>query len=339
MDLRVEGRHWSVDRWGNPEQGPNAGLDLAARRMALFDELVRLRYHGLRSGGTAAARELMAGLRQRYGSLLREPMMEVVFSLFMGRAFSAAGHPREGVRIMRDSWESTGNEGLGLAMADLQAIAGDLEAAADTLRGMIARSKTPSGMFRACELLRRVAIELHDPGLLEAVLPLMPDFARDPELRAVVRAKANLWWDRPREADAGVRSSDLTPAGDAIACLARWRRGETSPEDPDLMTRSMKLSPDAVAQHLLARGLACSALGEHPLALEDLAAAESRLAGRALHRFGDLQVLQLVRAARAVVLAEAGRRDEALEVARRLEPSLRPDLFPGILTGEVLSGQ
>jgi len=335
MDLVIRDRHWRVDRWGNPVPGPNAGVDLSADRMALLQKLAVLRYNGLR-GDPGAAREIMTHLEHRFDRILREPMMAAVFSLFMSRAFAASGHPETGVALLRGSWKTTENEGIGLAMAHLQAVAGDPHAGAETLKAMIASSKTPSGMFRAIELLRRIAIELHDEPFFSDALLLMPDFVRNPDLRAVARARAHLWWDDPWEEDATVHSHDLTPAGDAIACLIRWRRGETAPGDPKRMTRSLQENPDAAGECLLARAMAHTAQHHSREALRDLQASEAKLSTRALYDFRDAQLLELVRTCRCLVLSRMGRRAEALDLARRLRPTLRPPLLPRILVDDVL---
>ena len=325
---------YTVDRWGNPSSGPNAGRDLRGLRLSVAIGATDL-LAAASSGGATLLAPRERALAEAAAPLLAERPYRALLALYAGRAHAQAGDLRGGIERLRAAWRVTGNDSLGLALGHLQAIAGDLAGAEATLRENRAHAVTPAGTFRTTQLLTRVAIERRDRATLAAALAGWS--ASDPSgPQAEVRARADVWWDEVHDEDCNVRSYDTTPDGDAVACLARWRLGRTRPDDPDAMTAAAKRSPDAAVECDLARAMALLALGRAPAAVQAAVNVVTNLEPRCAYDFMLRQLLDLARACEAKALFAAGRRGEAVREAETLRASLRPGLLPAIVAGEVL---
>jgi len=335
-DIHSQGRHWSIDRWGNPIPGPNAGRNLSESRVELLRQLGNLQGAPFSEDPASIARRSRS-LRKRFASLLGEPPTHAIFALMLSRAYACSGAYQEAKNVLVRAWSKQHNDDLGLSLAHIEAVAGHLHDATITLQKTIHSAITPAGIFRAPQLLFYVAIEKKDPKLLHESARLSQDFAHNRELMDVIEARARLWWNRPTAPGASLRSYDLAPAGEAIACLTRWRLGSIRKTDPKAMSAAIKQNPDAIGEGLLARAMARTVLGEPTRGLADLDELEQRLAPTAPYDFRSFQVLQLAKACRAKVLLAAGRTTEALTLARKLLPTLHPGLLPRVVVEEVLA--
>lgn len=334
--FRVSHQVFGVDGFGNPWPGPNAGRDLASLRIRFFNAFNQLiTRQRIRDG--PEMEEFLLALENEFAPLLLEPPVQAVFALYAARGLAISGHYQQAIKRLQGAFERLGYEGLGLGLAHLQALNGDLAAADETLRKLMARAETPAGWFRAPQLLGRVGIEARDPGAIQAMLATgtYRENSR-PEVLTAMVARARLWWDQVEENDCELRSSDLTPDGEAIACLARWRLGRVAADDPERMLDAIARNPDAEGEGRIARAMALSALGRHEQALRELAVADRQASWKAPYDFLHAQVKQLLVACTAKALLAAGRRGEAATVAEQVRPSLRPGLLPYILVEEVL---
>ena len=156
-------------------------------------------------------------------------------------------------------------------------------------------------------------------------------------LDAVMWAGARLWWDEPTSADAMVRSADLAEDGDAVACLVRWRRGDSSIDDSERMRRFIVSNPDSEGIGRAALIASVLAQGDPATAIAECDEAITALQTEAKIRFTEHQNLQLIRALRALALLESGDRSLAGREALQLAEELNEKLLPGILVSEVIA--
>ncbi|MGV8040528.1 MAG: serine/threonine-protein kinase [Thermoanaerobaculaceae bacterium] len=333
MAFTSAGRSWRIDTYGNPTGSPAGGHETGGRRVAVLRELDETASRTGVPGDIFLRRsELVANNRD----LLSEPPMRAVMSLMVARALAAAGDLPAAIAELEPEWRSTHWDGLGLALAHLQAVHGDVRTAAATLRATVSAAITPAGTFRAPELLSRVAIELGDRRVLADILAARGDLTGVPVRRRVIEARARLWWDQASEADTSLASDDLVPEGEAVACLVRWRLGRTRADDPEVMIDAARRSPDAAIEATIARAASLLALGRPAEALDLVEGLEQPYGTEARWDFRKHQLVGLARALRCMVLARLGRQSDAREAALSLRPALRPGLLPRILVDEVL---
>jgi len=295
IEFETSGERFRVDRWGNPNPGPNAGRDLSSHRVEFF-RIVGTAADGLAMAKSAERRrELILGTRELVDGLLKEPPYRAAFAIRIAQGLADAGAGDEAINLVLETWREIGYDGLGLATAHHLAIAGRLDEARRLLENVISNPTTPAGSFRSPELLIRVAIAQRDAHLLSTVLDAVRSFGSSQEARARTWAMARVFWNESQLGDTTVTSSDYVPAGEAWACLARWRLGLLEPADVDRMSEALARSPDAVPEFLIARAMARSAAGDADGARADLQAAESELLITASHDFRAWQLLQFER--------------------------------------------
>ena len=326
-----------VDRFGNPTPGPNSGRDLRLARVGFMQAMGELA-QGTRSFANAGlALAERQHLRTEFSQLMLEPAHRSILDLEISRCLDRAGAIQEAVALLRERSAELRYDGLGYWLAHTQALAGDLDGAVKTAEATIANANTSVGTFLAPRLLLRLAIERRDAALFRRILPIFMR-GQPPEILAAVEARAHLWWDEADGGDCRVRSFDLVPDGEPIACLARWRLGRTTPDDPDRMQAAIKTNPDTEIECLSARAMALLARGEPAGALLALDRAEAALstAGRNRWDFTWMQNEQLVRACRVGALVAAGRREEATRLVRELRPTLRRGLLPARLVDDAV---
>jgi tetratricopeptide (TPR) repeat protein len=281
----------------------------------------------------------IVSIRGKYVDLLRERPENEAFVQVCARSLARAGDPEAGARLLQESLDKDGvNYSVLLNLGQLLAIQGRLREAQKTLEQGYLRERTPAGHWLCAKVLWRIAIEVKDRHLLEAVWPQMLHLGLGAAGVEVVKARARLWWDEPVPADVSLQSYDLAPEGEAIACLARWRLHEIQPGDVEAMTDSLKRNPDAAGECLIARAMALVSTGHPNRAVMDCLDAEQRLEERAPCEFWAFQTMQLAKACYAKALWAAGRKQEAVELARRLLKTLRPGLLPYILASQVVRG-
>ena len=207
-------------------------------------------------------------------------------------------------------------------------------------RRLIAERHTSKGGYDAVHLLLRLAIALHDEELaLYCVDRLVTRLEAPDENRAMATsmwARCRLWWDQTSAEDTTASSREFTPAGDALACLARWRLGLTRLDDPAAMAAFADANPDAEGEGRLAQAAALLALDRPAEAVEVLEAMIVVLAPASRDDFLNRQLLELARALHATALLAAGERNRAIGIGHQLVPELDPELLPGRLVHEVL---
>ena len=334
----VRGVPFTVDRFGNPIPGPNAGRDLRHARIEFLQSLAQFARSYSNVVAPALVRAERDRLRSEFAPLMKEAPYRSVLDLDISRELARAGDIHGAAKILREDWAELPYDGLGYWLAHAQALSGDPRAAVATVEATMANARNSVGGFRSSQLLFRLAIELRDMNLYRRILPVFMD-GQPPELRAAVEARAHLWWDRPSAGDCRARSFDIVPDGAAMACLARWRLGRTRPDDPQAMEVALRTNPDAAPEYLTARAMSLLAQGRATDALTDLDRALAALSRAGRDRWDFLWAVndQLARACRAKVLLAAGRRNEAFRLARELRPKLRRGLLPAILVEEVLA--
>ncbi len=331
-----------VDRWGNPSPGPNEGHDLTAMRGWILGEVATLSGRQLDlSPAVLAAR--VAQMRKGAAPLLAEAPYRAIIGLAFGRALARTGDLAGGIRELRATGADTPYQDVIYRLAQLEAIAGNLEEAATLDASLLDKPITSRGTYDGNHLLMRVAIELRDPELLRRALVRVgiwrdtgPDAAS--QLTTALWARAHLWWDDPTEADFSAASMSYAPEGEAIACLARWRRARTSRGDPEAMRRFIAVSADAVWEGHLALAAAQLGLDRAAEAQATLESLINALEPDSRDDFMNRQILDLAEAMHAKAELAGGSVGRARSEAERLRGSLRPGLLPRILVDEVLRG-
>jgi hypothetical protein len=332
-----KGHKMVVDRWGNPVPGPNAGLDLAAQRMALQD---RLRELYERSLGLDAAHVLasVASIQEDFAGLLREEAERAAFDQIAARALARAGDLPGAINWIEQALRKHGfNDSLTLNLGQFLAIEGHLAEARQVLEHGYVDNQTPAGSWLCVKVLGRLAIETHDEDLLKKAELSLSGIGYSSSAGEVLAARARLWWNEPIPADMSLQSNDLAPEGEAIACLARWRLHEIQPGDVAAMTDSLRRNPDAAGECLIARAMARLSLGHPNVAVSDCLEAERRLSERAPCEFWSYQTMQLAQACHATALLAAGRTRDAAALAQEILPRLHHGLLPYLLVQQVLA--
>jgi hypothetical protein len=331
-----------LDGNGNLVGGPNAGTALREVRLALLRGVASLG-NPASPMSAAEASATAASLRERVAPLLAEAPYRAVLDLAEARALACAGDPAAARDLLRRTWEVVRHEEVGYRVAHLEAVTGRLTDAIATLRRIIASAHNFRGYYDARHLLVRVAVEAGDRPEFEKALDLVgrsdTPTSRNADVAAVVQARARLWWDEPSSVDERVRSNVYTPEGDAIAGLARWRLGHSSPGDIATMRALIESAPDAAAEANLALAAAQLASGAPVDAISTLDRLIFTIALDAREDFAARQARDLAQALRAKALLVAGRAAGASNAAAELLPRLTPRLLPAILCHEVLESR
>jgi tetratricopeptide (TPR) repeat protein len=329
----MSGQQWTIERWGNPVPGPNAGRDLSSLRVRF---LQRLRSLGGYRELANPSRTLAAinELEREFAPILAEAPYRAVLAEAAARALARAGDLDAGIELLQQTWQEIPYDSLGCGLAHLQALNGDLNGAVATLERTIEQGQTPAGGFRAVNLLIRIAIEMRDQSRFATASGSLTVDAS--HARPVAVARANLWWDQVEPADCRLESLDVTPDAEAVACLARWRRGQVTEQDLEVMAGAMVRNPDAEDDVRLAQAVVLLALAREDEALAALEELIRRLERQARSDFMAMQTATLARAIEITTLVRSGRRDEASIRAEALGARLRRGLLPAILVSEAL---
>ena len=329
-----------IDPWGNPVPGPNAGVDLAAGR-ARFFELLKELSHGDGITEEARVEEILATAERELPQLLAERPYRATLEAVAARALAQLGRHELAVRRLDDALAVADYDGLAYLKAHLLGAAGEIPAATAAARALVSDPHTQRGRFDGVVLRMRLAIESRDPMVVDQTVDALVRFFARPgrrsELTTALTARVNLWWDVPREVDCSAESSSYEPAGEALAALARWRRGRAAEDDVEAMRRLERVSPDAAAEAALARAAAHLGLDQPKLALSTIEALIATLESDAHVDFYARQHLHLARALRVKSLLAAGEPVKAQAAARDLLDSATPGLLPAILAVEVVA--
>ncbi len=340
--LRVEldTTTFALDRYGNPAGGPNAGRDL---RQLRFDFLWKSIVLGSadqphdRAGVTHLAKQL----RRDLAPLLSEPAYDAILGLRTARGLARVGDLRGSIDLLKETISRESFSDLVYRLTNLEALNGELEKADGLARSILADPDDTRG-YDAMLLMVRLAIESRDRRSVKTVAARMLDFGpKGPKTRiaAALNARAHLWWDELSEADCRVGSVFCEPAGEALACLARWRLGRTQPRDVELMKAAIDEHPDAEFEGRIALAAAQLGAGRPDDALATLDPTIDVLAGDSLDDFSNHQLLDLARALHCTALHAAGKRQAAKVEARNMLRTLTPGLLPAKLAHEVLNDQ
>jgi hypothetical protein len=331
-----KGRMVTIDRWGNPVPGPNAGKDLSLNRLEFLHRIYDL-YEKAPDKDPQGIRRDINYIQETFARLLLEKPEREAFYQMCARAFARSGVPSDGIRLLQGALRRDGfNDSLTLNLGELLAIKGNLTEAKKVLTNGYLNQQTPAGGWLSTKVLGRIAIEGRNRTLLEKEELVLSNMGFSSSVGQVLAARARLWWNESIQADTQLGSYDLAPEGEAIACLARWRLHEIRTADAAAMTDSLKRNPDAAGECLIARAMAELNLHHPNRAVTDCLEAERRLSERSTCEFWAYQTMQLAHACHATALLAAGRRSEAKALANRILPRLHPGLLPYILTRQVL---
>ncbi len=336
----ANGGQQRVDRFGNPSGSPNWGRDLAGMRRRFFSSLRYLAFQR-RGISPASVTGYLGTLDTSLAPLLTETPFRIVLGLKGGRALAQTGDLDGAIALLRRTLEIVPNDDLSYRLAQIQAIAGHLRAAEAEIAPVLARPTTPRGTYDVPQLGIRLGIELRDREEVAACTEKMLDihFGKDPAsgLAAALMARVHLWWDEVGPADRTVASYTYAPAGEALACLCRWRAGVSSPEDMARMKVFVAANPDAATEGRLALAAAELSEGraEEALAVLDRQITVLEMISR--DDFFNHQLLDLARALRCKALLATGRGAAAKKVAEELSARLTPGLLPAHLAREVIA--
>jgi len=344
--VMTRGAELRLDRLGNPVPGPNAGRDLRSRRLELLDRIAGLRVDTELSGylfGVDAARRELAHLSALAEPLVAEDPYRIVLLERTARVLARAGLLDEAVDRLAAGAAALPSDELQYRLANLEAVAGRFEDAADRVRRLAAEGRTQRAAFDAPILALRLAVVLRDEALVDqvarrlAVADLSTESRR--ELLQAFRARARLWLDgAPFAGDLEREAFRYQPEAPALSCLFRWRTGRSRPDDPEAMEAFLDANPDAVDVGRAAWAAALLGTGRPAEALDLLEGALAILEPDARDDYDARQTWDLMRALRAVALAEIGRTEEARLAAETVRRDVADHLLPAILAAEVVGG-
>lgn len=340
--ISPQGDVLTFDRYWNTESGPHAGMDLQDLRMTFMNEiyyfspqlqmLVPYSINGRRS-------DMLA----RFEVLLTEPAYRLILDLKSARALARADRLEEARKILNQTVLHTRHIDAIYRLAHFEALSNDLAGATDRLtRMMTAPGKKEFGtraLFDGPHLALRIGIENHDPKTIDMAITWLSAQGRSADkvrLAEALRARTRLSWDELQPEDLSVTSWGYAPAGEAIACLARWRQNVNRPDDIAAMDAFITRNPDAAFEGRLARGAALLGTGLNAEALDQLSVLVQQLVFPSKDDFTNHQLLDLARALRVVALEADGQVDRARTEAGEVLPALTPDLLPAILLKEIL---
>jgi len=335
----ANGRTQQVDRFGNPLGSPNWGRDLSGLRRRFFASLQYLKVE-TRGVSSSAVEDLVHRTRSSVAPLLEEAPYRVVLVLKAGRALARSGDSDGAIDLLRTTLRKTPNEDVIYRLAQIEAVAGQLREAKAEIAPVLATPHTSRGTYDIPQLGIRLGIELRDrhevSACVERLLDIHSRGMSSSGLAAALVGRAHLWWDEVGPADLAVGSYSYEPAGEAIACLCRWRVGKATPGDIGAMKTFVRDNPDARAEGRLALAAAELAAGRPEKAQAVLDNEINVLEMISKDDSFNHQLLDLARAMRCKALLAGGHRRAAREAARRLEPELTPGLLPAHLVREVL---
>jgi hypothetical protein len=324
----------SIDAFGNPVPGPNAGTDLRHLRQEMFRDLSALVTPWGPSGSMTPAetRRAVDAIGKKLEPLAAEPAYRGTIGILSARALARHGLPDLAIDRLSPLADRDDSEAVQHRLANIEAIHGDLDAALERTDALSRLTGNSRSDYDAVRLGLAIAIEQGDASTFEAYFRRLTGGRVGADqlggLEASLRARARLWWDHLEPSDGSVRSFAYEPEGQAVACLARWRLDVTSSDDIAAMERFTQRNPDAATQGYIARAAVLLSIGR---ATEALEAVNDVLSSTRLDARDDFEVAQwrrLARALRVLALDAAGRpdlaADEACDLAARTPEHLLP---------------
>ncbi len=335
----IEPNAFALDPLFNPVPGANRGIDLRDLRSKFMDAMFLL-VPGRGAITPDGVNQLIENTRTSAGVLLAESPYDVILAVLGGRALAAAGDLEAGIGLLESVARRIPNEDLLYRLAHLEALADDIEGAKSTLNQLIDSGLSPRSRFDAPILMLQLAIRSRDQENALSSLGFIVQRDMTPEnrktLMASFMARTRLWWDQTNDADCEVRSVDLDADGDAVGCLARWRRGTTRADDVQALRKSIDLNSDGADLGRVALAAALLSSGRPLDALVELDRLIAEIEPYSRYDFFSHETHDLARAMRVLALESTGNIEQARGDAERLEKELDGTLLPGILVSEVL---
>jgi hypothetical protein len=333
-----------VDRFGNPDPGPNAGRDLARERRAFFAELGGPLSPTWQSSSAKDVADTIARIRKDLEPLMREAPYRAILGLYGSRALARVGDLAGAVRHLEATRADVPYEEVTYRLAHLLALQARSDTAIALLRGETAAPRTARAQYDAVHLLIRIAIERHDQALLRNAMTRFSFWRTDADptvdttgILLALAARAHVWWDEATGADAAARSWSYAPDGAMMAALSCWRLGSASEQDIAAVQAAIAANPEARWEGELALAAIGLALGRAGDAVARLGTAVAALEPVSRDDFMNRQLLDLARALFVRALAESGQRGEAMRQGAAVRPTLTSGLLPAILVDEALS--
>jgi hypothetical protein len=329
----------AIDDLGNPLGSPLAGRNTRELRLRFFATLSNTLTANAQSLGPAAIGECVTRVRSEMAPLLDETSYRVVLALTAATAYVAAGRVDDAVATLEETQRSAPYEEIERRLANLEGLSGKLDSGLARLRGVTEHPRTQRGKFDVPILLARLAVELRDRANLSFALAALAtrfgQVAMAPSQRSL-EARARLWWGTSEAADEQLPATIYVPEGEAVACLVRWRRGHTRPDDLTAMQRLAAAEPAAAPEAWIAAAAVQLATGHALESVTTLDKVMASLAGEAREDFAAFQTLGLARALRCHARLAAGQAAAARHEAESLTATLTPGLLPATLVGEVM---
>jgi serine/threonine-protein kinase len=327
----------ALDQWGNPQGGSNSGTDLRLERVR-FAETLRVLL--LAPANAPEANVALSDLRDRTALLFQEATYRSVFEVTRARLLAREGNTDDAITLLMESCARHPTPDTFFRRAHLQALSGDLEAAEASLRALRSLDVSGRSHYDGPQLMLRIGIESRSEPLVRKAITLL-DTKGSPKFdsrASALWARAHLWWDECSPTATVASSSPFAPAGSAMACLCRWRRGESSSGDIEAMRELIERRPDAEHEARVALAAAQLATGDHTGALVTLDRVVIDLEPISHDDFDKHQVLELAEALRVVVMAEMDELEQARADARKTLDHLTTGLLPAKLCEEVCAG-
>jgi tRNA A-37 threonylcarbamoyl transferase component Bud32 len=333
----------ALDDLGNPVPGPNAGQDLRALRSLMLSGFGRLLHPYDSFGGLTPdeVRTSVEDLERDLEPLTAEPAYRRMITVLAARSLARHSLIDEATDLLRHRVSDEGSECVQHRLAHLEAIRGDLTSALERTNALARLTDKSSIDYNAVRLGLAVSVQHRDADSFESYLRRLTGGRVDPSLigafEAAIRARARLWWDRLEPTDGSVRSFTYEPEGEAVSCLARWRLGQSSPEDIATMDTFIVSSPDGATPGRIARAAVLLSAGRATEALEAVNDVLSRTRLDARDDFEIAQWRRLAQAIRVLALDAAGRPDLAAEEACGLTAEVPGHLLPAMLIAPFVS--
>ncbi len=327
---------FELDEWGNPVASQNAGVDLRQERLDFADSLMRLLDNPRAALEPTTA---FSQIKTLGAPLLSEPVYRSVFDTVHARVIAQDGRLTEARHILRTSCDRRPTPDGLYRLAHFQALSGELESAHATLLALRSRPITGRSRYDAPQLILRIGIEQRSAAKVDRAVKLLnnPSQPKFDGFTTAVWARAHLWWDECTRTDTMATSYPFAPAGEAMACLARWRLASSRPDDVRAMQDLIERQPDAEHEARVALAAAQLAAGDAADARVTLDQLILDLEPLSHDDFSYHQILDLSQAVRVLAMTNQGEIESARAEARRLLEHLTPGLLPAKLCEEVLA--
>ena len=325
-----------LDPSGNPADSPNRGRETGADTVQYLWTLSQLAY-GLRPLTQEGVKRRLADADHTFAAIRNEPPLPLVTAVLGARALATAGDHPSAIQRLRAAPQT---EETQLRLAHLLAVSGDLLGALNATHQLLEQPGSPRVQYDVPHLLLRLGIALQRPEETDEAVTRLTTIAFNADIRELVfgslRARTRLWWDQLEQRDTSIQSTAYTPAGEALAVLARWRLDTTRAEDADAMRAFTEDNLDAASEGRVALVAALLGSQADDEALREIESLIATLGISARVDFHDRQLLELAEALRVQALLDTGRTEDARSEAARLLTQLSPGLLPAILCKEVL---